>query len=100
MKRERVRDEKRFETSNLPLASSLLVSVPGIALADISSAPGIDGRRVIILQYPENQEAIVQRVIEDFYRRCLHVQLYPYNQALNRLRDRLHQHGLPGSAIQ
>lgn len=92
-------DEKCFETSNLPIAAALLISVPGMALAEISSMPGIDGRRIIALQYPADQEATVQRIAEDFYQRRLIIPLYAYNKALNALRDRLHQHGLPYSVL-
>ena len=88
-KHESVSDEKQFETSNLPLASALIISVPGITVDSISSAPGIDGRRIIVLRYPEDQESAVQHVAEDFYDRRITVPLYRYNRALNSLRDRL-----------
>lgn len=89
MKYKHMRDEKQFETSNLPLASALLISVSGMTINGISFSPGIDGRRLIVLQYPLTQEAAVQRTAENFYKRCLTVHLYNYNRALNSLRDRL-----------
>ena len=89
MNSERTSDERKFETSNLPLASALIISVPRIAVDSISSTHGVDGRRVIVLRYPKDQEAAVQSVAEDFYDRRLTVNLYRFNRALNSLRDRL-----------
>ena len=91
MRNEHISDEKSFESSNLPLAAALLVSVPEIMFDEISSVPGVDGRRVIKLRYPKNREADLRHVVEDFHRRTLDVKLYLYNKVLNSLRDCLHQ---------
>lgn len=82
-------DRQPFETVSLHLASAVLVQVPNAAFIRVSSAPSIDGKRLIVLDYPTDQAATVQRVVEQFHSRQLVVALYPYNRALNALRDRL-----------
>ncbi len=89
MKRDRLNDEKCFETSSLPLAAALLVSVPSIVVDHISAKIGIDGRKTIVLRYSIDSESSVQEVLKDFHARSLNVSLYQYNRALNLLRDQL-----------
>ena len=84
-------DQRRFETTSLPLAASLLVAVPGSSLTEISSEPSIDGKRLFIVAYPPEQTQAVRDLVERFHGRRLVVPLYVYNRVLNTLRDRLKQ---------
>lgn len=83
--------QERFETTNLPLAASLLAIVPDSSLIGISPSPSVDGKRVLMITYPADQELAVKQIVEEFSQRRLVVSLYFYNRALNLLRDQLNQ---------
>ena len=84
-------DQQRFETTTLPLAASLLSQVPGAVLLKIASEPSIDGKRLIVIGYPQDQVQAVQDLVQQFHSRRLVVPLYAFNRSLNTLRDRLKQ---------
>ena len=84
-------EQKSFQTVSLPLAASVLTLVPGAQFATIAPEPSIDGKRIIVLTHPANQAQVVQDIVEQFHGRRLAVHLYPFNRALNALRDRLKQ---------
>ncbi|MBI3292103.1 MAG: hypothetical protein HYZ73_04755 [Elusimicrobia bacterium] len=87
-----VREERGdFQTVNLPLASALLAEIPGSALGRITPSPCVDGKRLIVIQYPPEREADVQRLVDLFHQRRLTVNLFSYNKAANLLRDLLHR---------
>ena len=82
---------QRFETTNICLGAALLALIPGSSIASISTSPSVDGKRMLTLAYPAEQEHAVRQVIETFLQRRLLVDLYKYNLQLNSLRDQLHQ---------
>jgi hypothetical protein len=84
-------DLRRFETVNLNLAAVLLSRIPDSQLASISPAPSIDGKRLLTIRYPADQEQAVQRLVERFVQRNLVVNLYDFNRTLNGIRDALHR---------
>lgn len=83
--------QRKFETTNLPLAASLLCQVQGATLLRVCSKPSVDGKRLLVVGYLPDQAEAVQDVIEQFHGRRLVVPLYLYNRVLNTLRDRLKQ---------
>lgn len=87
----RAAENRPFETTSIHLAAALLVQVQDAILAHVTSDPSIDGKRLIVVAYPPVQESTVQQIVTDFHSRRLVVSLYPYNRALNALRDRLKQ---------
>ncbi len=88
---EPMTDQRRFETTSLPLAASLLSQITGATLLEVSPDPSVDGKRLLIVAYPPEQTQAVQNVVTKFHGRQLVVPLYIYNRALNTLRDRLKQ---------
>lgn len=82
--------QRQFETTNICLGAALLANIPGSLLSRISTAPSIDGKRLLTIAYPPDQEASAQQIVQAFLQRRLVVDLYAYNRCLNRLRDRLH----------
>ena len=88
-----MREPPSFRTTSLPLAAALLSEVRAASIGGISNTPSIDGRKLISITYPPAQEQAVSQVAELFHQRRLTVGLYPFNRALNALRDRLHDGG-------
>ena len=88
-------DVRDFETTSIHLAAALLTVIPDAQLSHIAPDPSIDGKRLIAVRCPVNQQTSVQRLAEDFYARRLTVPLYAFNRALNLLRDRLLQDRRP-----
>ena len=82
---------QRFETTNICLGAALLALIPGSSLVNISTSPSVDGKRMLTIAYPADQEPAARQVIEEFSQRRLVVDLYAYNKTLNGLRDQLHQ---------
>lgn len=82
---------RRFETTNICLGAALLALVPGSSLVSISTSPSVDGKRMLTITYPADQESTARKTIEAFLQRRLVVDLYAYNKALNSLRDQLNQ---------
>lgn len=91
MKEDQMTDLEQFETTSIHLAAAVLTSIPTSHLASITPNPTIDGKRLIVIQYPLSQQGKVKRLAEDFHARRLTVPLYAFNRALNLLRDRLLQ---------
>ena len=84
-------ENRRFETTSLPLAAALLCQVPSATLLQVSSDPSIDGKRLLVVGYPPDQTQTMHDVVAKFHSRRLVVPLYLYNRVLNTLRDRLKQ---------
>jgi hypothetical protein len=84
-------DVERFETTSLTLASALLSQIPGAAVLSIAPEPSIDGKRLIVINYPSDEAQKALNLVRQFHARTLSVPLYPYNRVLNALRDRLKQ---------
>ncbi len=84
-----MKSRRLFQSTSIHLSAAILVQIPGTTLAKVSDTPSIDGKRLIVLDYPADQAEALHRVVEQFHDRCLTLAIYPYNRALNMLRDRL-----------
>ena len=81
----------QFSTTSIHLGAAILTLIPSTSLAEISSSSPIDGKRLIVLSFPSDQQRAVDELVEKFHARMLAVPLYGFNRALNLLRDRLLQ---------
>ncbi len=82
---------KRFSTTSIHLGAAILTLVPHATLTEVSRTSPIDGKKLLTLSFPADQEQAVGELVEKFHARMLAVPLYGFNRALNVLRDRLLQ---------
>ncbi len=95
---------KQFCTTSIHLSSAILTLIPCAALAEVSGTSPVDGKKLITLSFPADQEQAVGELVEKFHARMLTVPLYGFNRAINLLRDRLLQrersHAIDGGHLQ
>lgn len=76
-----------YSTTDLKLGATILASVPG-ASVDVEARPN-SIRLTIILTYLAEYEKDVFKIECDYLNREAVVGVYPYNRALNLIRDKL-----------
>ncbi len=77
-------------TSELKLAALILAEVPGCSF-DVGEQRGNSARRIIKLRYPAGCKNQVCGLENDFINKIASANVYLYNKALNRIRDRLRE---------
>jgi len=80
---------KTFDTTSIYLSSAILTVIETTSLKCIDAINRVDGKRVIKISYPEEREADLLLVLEDFNARCLQIDLYQYNRNLTILKGKL-----------
>lgn len=97
-------DSTRFSTTSIHLGAAILTLVPQATLAEVSNTSPVDGKKLLTISFPADQEQAVAELVEKFHARMLTVPLYGFNRALNLLRDRLLQrersHAIDGGRRQ
>ena len=81
--------QKTFGTVSIQLAASILTEVSDTILAGIKPGQLIDGKKVILVAYPDERESDLQNVVQQFQSKRLSVPLFAYNVNLNLIRDEL-----------
>lgn len=77
---------RTYETPNIHLAAAILSCVAESTIQAVDAKPTVNDRRVITVEYPEDQKLRVQDIAEKFRYKALEVNLYEYNQALASLK--------------
>lgn len=80
---------KVFKSVSIQLTAALLTDIPEATFAGLENDPLEKDKKVILISYPESADPEVNKILDEFDRKVLSVNLFYYNRNLNYLRDRL-----------
>jgi hypothetical protein len=80
---------KVFKSVSIQLTATLLTDIPEATFAGLENDPLEKDKKVILISYPESADSEINKILDEFDRKVLSVNLFYYNRNLNYLRDRL-----------
>lgn len=85
--KERLPQNKSYETTEMKLVAVLISEIPECALEVYLQGNSI--KKTIRVTYPAKSDPEVNQIIREYIERHARVDVYKYNMALNLIRDKI-----------
>jgi len=84
-----INTHKVFKSVSIQLTAALLTDIPEATFAGLENDPLEKDKKIILISYPESAGPEINKILDEFDRKVLFINLFYYNRNLNYLRDRL-----------